>query len=74
MSTLHFERGRLYQVQGKVTGVTTQSAGGVRVNLVPKEGGANSMFMARRGAAARGQARRHLPGSEGSARKLLSHR
>lgn len=39
-------RGRLYQVQGKVTGVTAQDARGVRVNLVPREGGASSMFMA----------------------------
>jgi protocatechuate 3,4-dioxygenase beta subunit len=38
-------RGRLYQVQGKVTGVTAQDAGGVRVNLVPREGGATSVLM-----------------------------
>ena len=45
-------KGRLYQVQGKVTGVVAQSAAGVRVNLVPKEGGANSMFVAGGAAAA----------------------
>ncbi len=45
-------RGRLYQVQGKVTGVTAQDAGGVRVNLVPREGGATSMFMGGGSAAA----------------------
>jgi protocatechuate 3,4-dioxygenase beta subunit len=38
-------KGRLYQVQGKVAGVTAQDAGGVRVNLLPREGGAASMFM-----------------------------
>jgi protocatechuate 3,4-dioxygenase beta subunit len=38
-------KGRLYQVQGKVTGVTAQDAAGVRVNLVPRESGAPSMFM-----------------------------
>jgi hypothetical protein len=39
-------RGRLYTVQGKITGVTVQDAGGVRVNLVSREGGATSMLMA----------------------------
>jgi hypothetical protein len=42
---ISLRKGRLYTVQGKVAGVTAQDAGGVRVNLLPREGGATSMLM-----------------------------